>query len=265
MRKYSEEEIKKLIEKGFDIELISFELDVPIEQLRQWEKELQTSQESKNSGKTYSVQEIIDQENSRVHRKIEKMRKRYEKLFFKRNELKSKVQYKQQRELSQQESEIFELVITGIKERIREMQGSSVRDRQKRVREIQMELKKINNYPLRIEHLETIYHLMENGELTGLNLDRKDQYDEYVSSVKRNIGERLTQLIEFEQVQTEDIEKLKMLENKLTLNMIKENQTTLGMMRSKIQNKINGIKRKQAMDRIKNDVSELLKRNQKRE
>ena len=34
------EEIKKLIQDGFDIELISFELDIPIKELRQLKKEI---------------------------------------------------------------------------------------------------------------------------------------------------------------------------------------------------------------------------------
>ena len=32
----NKEEIKKLIEMGFDLELLSFELDVPIEELKQY-------------------------------------------------------------------------------------------------------------------------------------------------------------------------------------------------------------------------------------
>ena len=41
MIKHSEvDEIKKLIKNGFDLELISFELDIPIEELIQYKLEL---------------------------------------------------------------------------------------------------------------------------------------------------------------------------------------------------------------------------------
>ena len=52
------EEIKKLIQDGFDIELISFELDIPIKELRQLKKEIESSQ--KPNARKYSAQEIID-------------------------------------------------------------------------------------------------------------------------------------------------------------------------------------------------------------
>ena len=42
MIKHSEiEEIKKLIQNGFDLELMSFELDIPIEEIMQYKLELE--------------------------------------------------------------------------------------------------------------------------------------------------------------------------------------------------------------------------------
>ena len=40
MKNSEKEEIKKLIKHGFDLELISFELDIPIEEVKQCELEL---------------------------------------------------------------------------------------------------------------------------------------------------------------------------------------------------------------------------------
>ena len=37
---YKKEEIERIIKKGFDLELISFELDIPIEELKPKEVEL---------------------------------------------------------------------------------------------------------------------------------------------------------------------------------------------------------------------------------
>lgn len=78
--KISEEEIIRLIHKGFDIELISFELDIPIEELRQLKKEMESSQKPK--ARKYSVQEIIDMKNENAHLKMEKMRENYNRILF---------------------------------------------------------------------------------------------------------------------------------------------------------------------------------------
>ena len=60
MIKHSEiEEIKKLIQNGFDLELMSFELDIPIEEIMQYKLELEKTNKSKPI-KTYSAREIID-------------------------------------------------------------------------------------------------------------------------------------------------------------------------------------------------------------
>lgn len=82
MIKHNEvEEIKKLIENGFDLELISFELDIPIEEIRQCKLELETIKRS-NSLTTYSAREIIDSKNKYAHSKMQQMRERYKKIFF---------------------------------------------------------------------------------------------------------------------------------------------------------------------------------------
>lgn len=40
---YKKEEIERIIKKGFDLELISFELDIPIEELKPIEVELKSN------------------------------------------------------------------------------------------------------------------------------------------------------------------------------------------------------------------------------
>ena len=38
MKRKESEEVKQLIESGFELELISFELDIPIQELKQFKK-----------------------------------------------------------------------------------------------------------------------------------------------------------------------------------------------------------------------------------
>ena len=57
------EEIIRLIHKGFDLELLSFELDVPIEQLQEHKKRLELRQLTKESIKNGRMAESIDRLN----------------------------------------------------------------------------------------------------------------------------------------------------------------------------------------------------------
>ena len=69
-----EKEVKNLIKKGFDLELISFELDIPLEELEQYKLELEREQKS---NKIYNAKEIIDKENNLAYLKMEQMKKMY--------------------------------------------------------------------------------------------------------------------------------------------------------------------------------------------
>ena len=97
MKEVSEEEIRNLIKNGFDLELISFELEIPIEQIIKIRSEI----------KTYSANEIINQENEKAHLEMEKMRKRYNKIFFKTN----KSEIKEVKQLSKEKMDLVNSMI----------------------------------------------------------------------------------------------------------------------------------------------------------
>ena len=58
------EEIIRLIYNGFDIELLSFELDIPIEKLQEYKKRLELRQFAKESIKNGKITEAIDKLNN---------------------------------------------------------------------------------------------------------------------------------------------------------------------------------------------------------
>ena len=62
---------KKLIENGFDIELVAFELNIPIEEIIECKKEIEQQR----------INEIISRRNKEAHNKMRKARKKYQKLF----------------------------------------------------------------------------------------------------------------------------------------------------------------------------------------
>lgn len=243
------EEIKKLIKNGFDLELISFELDIPIEEIRQCKLELETSNKP-GLVKTYSAREIMDGKNKYAHLKMEQMRERYKKLFFKSNN----VEVKRPKELSKQEIELINSVITKIEEIVKGMKEFSKEERRKGASAILTELKRIEDYKLTIEQAEKLHFLMQSEELEKLSLSTTDKIDFYMNRNKRTIIRKLTEAIDVAQSQTEELEELKILEKKLSTKMQQSNQIVVGAVKSRIENKILKINQQKAIDRIRNNV-----------
>ena len=102
------EEIKKLIKNGFDLELISFELDMPIEEVNKYKIEL----EKVNKKNTYP--------------KMEKLRERYKELFYKTNEIKLEKQI-----LTPQEENLINSVISEFEKIEENLKGAS-KDKKRR-------------------------------------------------------------------------------------------------------------------------------------
>lgn len=250
MIKHSEvDEIKKLIKNGFDLELISFELDIPIEELIQYKFELEKTSNS-SSIKTCSARKIIDSKNKQAHLKMQQMRKQYKKLFFKVD----KVEAKTQKKLTTQEIELINLVITEIEEIVKGMKNLSKRERRKRAYVILTKIKKIENYKLTIEQSEKLHSLIQTEELEKLNLTTTDKIDFYINRSKRIIVKKLTDAVDIAQLQTEDLQELKILEKKLTKKMQQNNPIYVGAVKSRIENKILKINQKIAFDRMRNDI-----------
>ena len=250
MIKHSEiEEIKKLIKNGFDLELMSFELDIPIEEIMQYKLELEKTNKSKPI-KTYSAREIIDNKNKQAHSKMQQMREQYKKLFFKVD----KVEVKTPKELTNQEIELINSVITEIEEMVKGMKNLSKKERRKEANVILIKIKKIENYQLTIEQSEKLYSLIQSEELEKLNLNTTDKINSYINRTKKTIVKKLTDAIDIAQLQTEDLQELKNLEKKLTTKMQQNNQIYVGAVKSRIGNKILKINQKMVFDRIRKDV-----------
>ena len=63
MTKYSELcEIEKLIKKGFDLELISFELDIPLKEIEQLYKIIKNQEKQRNSEKNNYGKKVNNKE-----------------------------------------------------------------------------------------------------------------------------------------------------------------------------------------------------------
>lgn len=263
MLKYNKEEIKELIRNGFDLELISFELDIPLEDIKQIKQKID-KQESTRKGKRYSYSEIVSNRNKEAHQKMQQMRERYKNLYFKSNKVDKVDNVKQ---LSEEEIEIINSCITKIQNSIEEIRDISKYERRKNVANILEEVKKIQNYPLTIEQVEKLNILMDVEGLTKSSFFydvkslKKYNLSNAISNIikkidnyQRIIDRKLVEAIDIAQSQTEDLEELKALKQKITTEMEIENEILIGSVKSKINNKISKIQQNKALERIKNDI-----------
>ena len=244
-------EVKKLIKSGFDLELISFELDIPIEEIKQCKLELETIKQP-NATKTYSAKEIIDSENKQAHSKMQKMRERYKKLYFTSN----KIEVKQPKELPRQKFEQINSVIAEIEEIVKSIKELSKKERRKEVNTILTKLKQIEDYQLTIGQAEKLHFLLQTEELKKLNSSKTDKIDFYMNRSRKIVIKKLAEAIDIAQTQSDELEELKRLERKLTMEMQQNNQIVVGAVKSRIGNKISKIIQQKAIDRIRNDISE---------
>jgi len=244
------EEIKKLIKSGFDLELISFELDVPIEQVRQCKIDIETSKNNSTTRATFNARDIIERRDNQAHSKISRMREKYRQLYFRSN----KVEVVRPKPLSQQDMELIRTVIATVQETIEKMKTLPKKEKRKIASSILTELKKIEEYQLPMAEAEQIYGLMCSTELQGLNSNVTDRIDYYMKKQKSRSANQYAKAIEYEQYDVDDIEELQRLDRKLTGTLVSENPISVGAVKSKISNRIVAMRQQQAIDRIRNDI-----------
>lgn len=195
-----EKQIKELIRKGFDLELISFELDIPIKEINQLKLQLEIGKKD-NKPKIHNAKEIIDPRYKAAHLKIKQVKERYNKAFFTSNESKVKLPSK----LSKQQIERINLKIEEIKNIIAKMEGFSEEEKRKNINLISSKLKTIEEYNLSIEQSEKLYNLMESEKLKNMNLGKS--YGKAINLNRKISINKLIESIDMAQYQTDNIEE----------------------------------------------------------
>ena len=185
------DEVKKLIQNGFDLELISFELDIPLKKIQQIKQEIDEQKRTINT-RRYSYDEIVSIRNEKAHTKMQQMRERYRKLYFTTYQKDSVVR----KELSEEEMETINSSITTIQNIIKEMKDASKYKRRKNISSILAQIKKIQDYQLTIEQAEQLNVLLSTEELRRLSLSGIDSIDFYMSMYKKIIVRKLVEISE---------------------------------------------------------------------
>lgn len=233
-------QIKELIKNGFDLKLISFELDISIEELVQYKIEIETTK--------------IDNAKSMVDSKIKEMRGRYRNLYFRKN----KVEIQKPKELSEEDLELAEKVIETIEQKLEEIRKVARTKRKYIAADILPELAKIEGLQLPMKQAEKIYVLLNSQELDALNTSVIDKLDYYINRERMRSLKNYAKSIELEQYEVYDIEKLKTLERKITVGMASKDPIVAGTVKDKISNKILSMRKNEAINRIRNDIPESI-------
>lgn len=236
-KSYDIELIKELIGKGYDLELLSYELEIPVEELNYYKQQL----------------EATSSESRIPYYKLEEIRKKYYELY-KGVEAKKvdnkKTANKKDTKLSQEEIAFINSVITAVEGQIEKTKSTSITSRQKAAIEILDQTSKIKEYELTLEQAEKLCQLMEY--INWANLGKKGNA---INNVKKSLETRLAQAVKKKADETNDIEQLEQLAKKITTKMQSRNQIGVAPIANEIKNKIEKLKMKSSIDRIRTAIS----------
>lgn len=236
-------QIKKLIENGFDIELVAFEFNIPIEKIIECKKEIEQQR----------INEIISKRNSEAHNKMRKARKKYQKLFVDKKNIEIK-EDEESCSLSEQEKKQIEHVIKEVKEKGEKIKGCSKNEKRDIAIEILRELKKIKGYQLSVEQAEILQNLMKEKEFFNLNRYSSDKMDPILEIKRKQIDINMIMAIKIAYKKTDDIEELKNLRKKITPEMQKRIPIIISPIEHNIDSKISKISTERAKSTIRNNI-----------
>lgn len=257
MTKPSRKEIEQLIEDGFELELMSFEFEIPLEELEQIKKEmndkktLRVTERPKIFSKSPITQPIkkIKNDNNVSSDQLKLIRERYKRLFYRNY----KTINMSQKKLTPEEIAIIDSSIENIEKIINGMKDITKRERRSRADNILEEINNIGNYGLNVRQAEKMYTLLQSSELYGLKLSKGDKIEVKLSETRSRVMIKLKNAIDKVQHQSNDLEELTSLRKKIT-NILGTNNVLITGMRIKIDNKIAKLRQQQVIEKMKNDI-----------
>lgn len=226
--------IRELIEYGFDARLISFEFNIPIEEVLEYKEELK-------------CEEQIHPDN---YQQVQKMRRNYSKLFYNTSDEKKETS---EIRLSERSKVFVEKIIGYVEKKCEEIKEcKNLAERRLIAEDILLKLKAIKGYPLEMDEAERLYNIINIEQLKGLKKYSTDKIDNNLDSVKKDCIGCMVKEISAKIDQITNIEELKGLERRITLDMRKKYPMVLGNVENKISQKRAKIQEKQAIEKINN-------------
>ncbi len=239
------DEIRKLINEGFDLELISFELDIPMKNL----VELQNQQmpEYKNIESNNTNQQLL--------LKLNQMKQKYRSIFFKNTNSNNSTLSPEDIELVNSKIEIIKSNIEALKEKAQE-------DKPKDISNIFKLVKELDKYQLNVEQCEALNSLLNCQEFDNAVISSSsfaNRFYAYLNTLKSSINNKLIKAVEISTDTTNDIDTLKNFKRKLSM-VSNGSYTAVSSLKNKIESKIVKLNQLQPSSKNKYGFSENIEK-----
>ena len=251
-RKIEVEEIIGLLQKGFKEEVISFELHLPIEYIKECKRQLDKKMEIKKANQQ-NASKSTKSKPTVTYEKIKEMKEKYHNLknrdlFTQEIESIKKVQQ------SDEEKMKIEKAIHKVEEKIEKTPSELDDETLSSIQRIAQAIKKISEYNLTIDQYNELMNLLDT--LDEYKKDKKT--NESLILVKQRITRRLVDTIDEQLRMTEDEKELQTLRNILPKISKGITKFTIDVIRRKLNNKINMLRSKnQHKENMSDNVIEI--------
>lgn len=229
----NEEEIIELVKYGCDPELIAFEFDVPINEIKE--------KINADAQKTFANKES----------KMNKIRVKYFNEYYSYNCNDGDVD---SLEPTPNEEEIVQKTIDYIKREQENIEDMSEYNKKALLRSMLVELKILDTTKSTLEQTEEIKGIINRDEFKNLSKKRGDKGVREFNLRRKRIDKRIAQLVEKRARKTTDIAELRELKKKITPAMAKEN-LLISNLKGKIETKIVTINSQITQYEMRNNVS----------
>lgn len=257
------DEVKQLIESGYDLDLISFELEIPMELI----SECKTQKEPAKTMKSGITQDKKSKDKSQSAFNMQQLRNRYRQLYLSSNAgmvtIPSGIS-KQEMELVNSEIQGLEDKKNQIKELLEKTPSSQqkqydiLRKKRKIADEILVSIRELKGRKMTTEQSERIIRLLDSNELQNLRISSKDRIDSYARNLRRAMLRKYAQSVQSTITQVTQLEDLKDLYRTLSELTTQEYEVAVESAKIKIDRKITKIQQEKAIELYRIKVPKYL-------
>ena len=237
--------ISKLVDKGYDINLVSFEFDIPVQRIIDYRRMIQ-------------IEQAKDRYPFRSREsKIQIMRRKYYSIIGAKSDNKEI----HEKKLTEEENKQINSAIAKIEECVENIREAEPKEKRRMVVIILGEINKIGDYNLTINQIEKVLKLLNSNELKTIPLlSFHDKIYSSINSAKMRIIQKYVETIDYEQSTTNDLDRLQRLEMKLMSNDLLKNGNILSIstLRSQITTKIERLKKESVINNLRENVPESI-------
>lgn len=249
------EEVGKLVASGYDLDLISFELDIPMKLMSQYKMQIEPTKQIKSK----NVQKLGTIGESKASLDMQQLRKKYMQLYLMNNTGTARISNQiseQEIEFINSKIEVFEDKVKQIKDLLKDTpndkqeQSEILRKRRKIADEILVDIKEIKENKMTVEQLEKIIQILDSDELKNLRISSKDKIDSYMKYTRKIMIRKFAQVVKESLIKVTQLEDLKNLYRKLSKLTTQEYEMTVESAKTMIDSKIRKIQEARVIDKF---------------